>query len=273
MSTPYNCECNLNLRVLRFSTWQERTALDKGIKCVQAQRTLTSHPPPPHPTQKQTPPHISCVASRCVQVQETSCCVESRCVQVQRTLTSHPPHPTPPHPTPPRNKHPTPPHQLRSIEMCSSARNIMLRSIEMCSSARNIMLRRIEMCASATNVNIPPTPTPPPPPHPTQKQTPHPPHQLRSIEMCSSARNIMLRSIEMCSSARNIMLRHVQRMYESKNGRPPAAVEWGYTQKQLQGVLIFPRKIQETQSRAKLYNFEEFVIFFARKDGDKKELV
>ena len=125
-----------------------------------ASATNVNIPPPPPPTQKQTPhpPHISCVASRCVQVQETSCCVASRCVQVQRTLTSHPPHPTPP-----RNKHPTPPHQLRSIEMCSSARNIMLRSIEMCSSARNIMLRSTEdafMCNECMKVKMDDLPRP-----------------------------------------------------------------------------------------------------------------
>ena len=97
------------------------------------------------------------------------------------------------------------------VKMCSSARNIMLRSSkDVCKkhhvasskdvfSARNNMLRSIKMRASATNGNIPPHPTPPhppptpPPPHP-KTNTPPPDIMLRSTNMCSSARNIMLRS-------------------------------------------------------------------------------
>ena len=131
-------------------------------RCVQVQRTLTSPPPhPPHPYQRRDVPRA------CVQVQETSVaqyrdvckckkhqlrstemfasarnisCVAPRCVQVQRTLTSPPPHP--PHPYQRRDVpracvqvQETSVAQYRDVCKCKKHQ---LRSTEMCASARNI---------------------------------------------------------------------------------------------------------------------------------------
>ena len=44
--------------------------IENVCKCNERQHP--THPTPPHPKTNTQPPHISCVASRCVQVEETS---------------------------------------------------------------------------------------------------------------------------------------------------------------------------------------------------------
>ena len=121
--------------------------------------------------------NISCVAPRCVQVQETSVaqyrdvckckkhqlrstemcasarnisCVAPRCVQVQRTLTSPPPHP--PHP-----------YQRRDVpRACVQVQETSVAQYRDVCKCKKHQLRSTEMCASATYVNIPPPPPTPP---------------------------------------------------------------------------------------------------------------
>ena len=100
-------------------------------RCVQVQRTLTSPPPhPPHPYQRRDVPRA------CVQVQETSVAQYRDVCKCKK-------------------------HQLRSTEMCASARNISCVAPR-CLQVQKHQLRSTEMCASATYVNIPPPPPTPP---------------------------------------------------------------------------------------------------------------
>ena len=213
-------------------------------RCVQVQRTLTSPPPPTHPTHtKDVTCHVRVCKCKKHQLRSTEMfasarnisCVAPRCVQVLRTLTSPPPHP--PHP-----------YQRRDVpRACVQVQETSVAQYRDVCKCKKHQLRSTEMCASATYVNIPP---PPHPPHPYQRRdVPRAcvqvqetsvaqyrdvckckKHQLRSTEMCASATYVnipppthpthtkdvtchvrvckckkhQLRSTEMFASARNI---------------------------------------------------------------------